>query len=234
MKRKQDIEKILDLLIEDGEIWVTSMRLAEATGKTHYNVNRDIKETLDYLSEVLKIEEHSNGIISFGDRLKYKIKKEFMNGRLETIYVLNRELVTELLMSYSRKIRFSILEVFWKVSDKLKEKGYEHKNIDELNDSIDSVFNVLKENADLSIKAYLNQDKYDIDKIDHPANFLLPLVAITLKPIKETISSMKDTMFDDWFGPAGVILHDLYEYLRHKPNDDVLKKIKEDDIRINK
>lgn len=41
----KDLE-LLNLMIKDGDVWISSVQIAEISGKLHHNVLRDIRETL--------------------------------------------------------------------------------------------------------------------------------------------------------------------------------------------
>ena len=112
----------LDLIMEDKEYWMTSLQLAEISGRLHYNVLQDIERDLIIKKEIyenkikeLNTEEDSknDNRVKFQYYAKYfvinafddiKIKKEvyFNNrGRKDSYYKLNRNAALLCLARYN-------------------------------------------------------------------------------------------------------------------------------------
>lgn len=225
----KDLE-LLNLMIKDGETWISSAQISEIAGKLHKNVMRDIRETLKRLSMLSRFEPHTNEIQSYLETFTVLYDKRYVNGRVEDIMWLNRSLATEVLMSYSLEVRVNVQFLFWKVSDKLKEVGYKHENINELNKNMDNLFEVIKNNADLSVEAYLNQDKYDVDKIDIPTPYVHNLIVKGLEPIKPVLKKIQGSDLDDDFLLGRILDSTIREYIDSNLDKEFLKEVKEKDI----
>ena len=112
----------LDLIMEDKEYWMTSLQLAEISGRLHKNVLQDIERDLIIKKEIYenKIKElnteedfRNNNRVNFQYYAKYfvmnafddiKIKKEsyFNNrGRKDSYYKLNRNAALFCLARYN-------------------------------------------------------------------------------------------------------------------------------------
>lgn len=225
----KDLE-LLNLMIKDGDTWISSAQIAEIAGKLHKNVLRDIRETLERLSMLSKSEPHTKEFQSYLETFSVLNDKRYVNGRLDDIMWLNRSLATEVLMSYSLEVRINIQSLFWKVSDKLKEVGYKHENINELNKNVDDLFEVIKNNADLSVEAYLNQDKYDVDKIDIPTPYVHNLIVKGLEPIIPVLKKIQGSDLDDDFLLGRILDSAIREYIDSNLDKEFLKEVKEKDI----
>ena len=230
--KNQEKAKILDLLIEDDDIWIDHFTLSKLIGKRSDNVIRDLKFLIDRLKLALKFEgnfEHrANEIISF-NQYKYKFTFEKVNGKNVKVYYLNREMTTELLMGYSFEVRHKIQSLFWKVSDRLKEMGYKHTNIEELNNNVDDAINILKHNAIVSAKAYVDQEKYDHIKIDNPLETMIDLISKCLEPVREPLGILSNSWLDDEERMKD-FLDEIREYLSVKIPKEKLHKIDENDL----
>ena len=231
---------ILNLLIEDDDIWISSYQLSYITGKLHKNVVRDIKQLQIKIKDMVlkfehRFEEEKEKSMESGYLEKLKIKKKYVmrNFRKEVEYLLNREMATELLMNYSFEIRLKIQTLFWKVSDKLKEHGYKHSNISEMDSNIDDLFTRLKYNSNLSIKAYLNQDIYDVDKIDPPTIYLESLITKTLEPIKDIILGLEHTKLNDDYLSTGWLLKQILPLVKLPVRERATEIFEEEKILLN-
>lgn len=209
--------KVLDLLIEDGEAYITSLQLAELTGKKHFHVLRDVRELQNKIATLKDTYSKSkNGlepknIQSFLDSLallKCNAKNEYINGKLSEIFSMNREFTTEMLMNYSFEIRLKVQNVFWSVSDKLKESGYVHSSYSTLNDNVNNVLNTLSNRMIGSAKLieqggfggkysprqylaqllsyHLRPLTYAVDKLDEECDFILSSKGEDIEDIEET------------------------------------------------
>lgn len=174
MKNSNALEK-LNLLIKDEDIWLSSLDLAEISGKVHYNVLRDIRkdiiETINSnirnLRTELKFEFSSqeslsqflNRVKDYIDRLDIdnvyastiralKIEEYYNlsgNGR-QTYYLLNRDASFLILSRYSLEVKSLVNHLFFKSVDLMKSKGYIINDVDDMYRATEEEF---KSNADM-------------------------------------------------------------------------------------
>ncbi len=174
MKNSNALEK-LNLLIKDEDIWLSSLDLAEISGREHRNVIRDInrdildgiEDNLRNLRTALKFEHSSQETLSeFMNRVEryinslgiknlyteniinIKIKEAFLltgNGK-NTYYLLNREASLISLLRYSPSVRMTISNLFFKSVDLMKSKGYVINDVDDMYRATEEEF---KSNADM-------------------------------------------------------------------------------------
>ena len=185
----------LNLLIREGEVWLSSMELAKITSKLHYNVLRDIREDivdgvnsiLRNLRTALKIEgssqetlmkylervqnqlkEIDDNNIYINSILSIKVKEEEIlsgNGKI-TYYLLNREASLMILSRYSAEVRIVISNLFFKSVNLMKSKGYKIDNADDIYRATEEEF---KMNSDM----FLDDLKEDGVLSDFNAFYLL-------------------------------------------------------------
>lgn len=124
---------LLNVLIEDGEAWISTIELASALNKPHRDIVRSCNRLINNLETTFndeRLAQHLKNTLSI-----YKCKgfTTFINGRQELGYMMNREFTTDLLSRYDLLVRSTIQDVFWRVTDKLKNQGHNIKNVDDLN-----------------------------------------------------------------------------------------------------
>lgn len=174
MNNSNALEK-LNLLIKDEDVWLSSLDLAEISGREHRNVIRDInrdildgiEDNLRNLRTVLKFEHSSQETLSeFMNRVEgyinslgiknlyteniinIKIKEAFHltgNGK-NTYYLLNREASLIALLRYSPSVRMNISNLFFKSVDLMKSKGYVVNDVDDMYRATEEEF---KSNSDM-------------------------------------------------------------------------------------
>lgn len=197
MENSKALEK-LNLLIKDEDIWLSSLDLAEITGKLHYNVLRDIRkdiiETLNSnlrnLRTELKFEFSSQESLSklLNDTKTYisslnvdnvyastiealKIEEYDIltrNGR-QTYYLLNRDASFLILSRYSLEVKSLVNHLFFKSVDLMKSKGYIINNVDDMYRATEEEF---KMNSDM----FLDDLKEDGVLSDFNAFYLLDVL----------------------------------------------------------
>lgn len=125
--------KVLNIFIEDGEAWVSTIELANALNRHHRDIMRSCRRLMDNLEKTvndIKISEHTKDYLR---TYECRERSTFLNSRRETYFIINRPFVTDILSKYDLLVRSTIQDVFWRVTDKLKNQGHSIKNIDDLN-----------------------------------------------------------------------------------------------------
>ena len=159
MEKNLGLEK-LNLLIKEEEVWLSSMDLAEISGKIHKNVMRDIKEDvvdginailrnlrtslkfepgsqetlMEYLNRVQEyVKEMNIDNIYSHSILSLKVEEEtrLTEGGKFTHFLLNREASLMILSRYSPEVRIIVSNLFFKSLDLLKSKGYVINDVDD-------------------------------------------------------------------------------------------------------
>ena len=134
----------LNLIMEDKEYWMTSLQLAEISGRNHFHVLRDIDRDLNDV-EIMKtqyIDKEDKSRFGFISTLRIKesinriIYKEHVYidsmNREKKLYYLNREASLLCLTRYHRLIQILVNDAFLEsINDKIeilaeKAKRYEH------------------------------------------------------------------------------------------------------------
>lgn len=197
MENSKALEK-LNLLVKDEDVWLSSLDLAEITGKLHKNVLRDItrdviegvEDNLRNLRTGLKFEPSSqetlseflntveNHISSLGMKNMYtenilniKVKEMSrltVNGR-NIYYLLNREASLIALLRYSPSVRMTVTNLFFKSVDLMKSKGYIINNAEDMYRATEEEF---KMNSDM----FLDDLKEDGVLSDFNAFYLLDVL----------------------------------------------------------
>lgn len=197
MENSKTLEK-LNLLIKDEDVWLSSLDLAEISGRNHFHVLRDIREdiengitkTLSTLSAQSKFGLSSNeNLMEFlRETLEYLNRLGISNvitdsirkvkitesqritsrGRV-TYYLLNKEASLMCLMRYSPEIRMVLSNLFFKSVDLMKSKGYIINNVDDMYRATEEEF---KMNSDM----FLDDLKEDGVLSDFNAFYLLDVL----------------------------------------------------------
>lgn len=160
MERNEYLEK-LNLLMQNGDVWLSSLDLANISERNHFHILRDIREdikngitnSLNTLSTQSKFGLGTNGNLmeflketfDYLDRLDFtniitdavrKIKviesERITTGGRVTYYLLNKEAALMCLMRYSPEVRMVISNLFFKSVDLMKSKGYIINNVDDM------------------------------------------------------------------------------------------------------
>lgn len=197
MENSKALEK-LNLLIKDEDVWLSSIDLAEISGRVHKNVLRDIardiidgvEDNLRNLRTGLKFEPSSqetlsdflNNVVEYINRmgiknlyteniLNIKIQETSRltrNGR-NIYYLLNREASLIALLRYSPSVRMTVANLFFKSVDLMKAKGYIINNVDDMYRATEEEF---KMNSDM----FLDDLKEDGVLSDFNAFYLLDVL----------------------------------------------------------
>ena len=197
MKNSKALEK-LNLLIKDEEIWLSSLDLAEISGKIHKNVMRDIREDIESgindilrnLRTWLKFEPGSQETLSDSlyrlqsdvrslevdnvytkSILSIKVKEEtrLTEGGKFTHYLLNREASLLVLSRYSSEIRILVSNLFFNSLDLMKSKGY-------IINSVDDMYKATEEEFKMNSDMFLDDLKEDGVLSDFNAFYLLDVL----------------------------------------------------------
>ena len=156
--------KVMNTFIEDGEVVISSVSLADVLGVRHNTLLISIERTIRNLEEALASTSVMYLAKEYIRRCKYILKsKPFSTNDVDRYYLLNREFASELLVKYDFYTRVSVLDVFWKFTDGLKEAGYNHTNIEELSDNVDDAIGKLKKLAEESYMTDWNEVDLDDD-----------------------------------------------------------------------
>ena len=174
MERNEYLEK-LELLMQDGDIWLSSLDLANISERNHFHVLRDIREdiesgvikTLNTLSTQSKFGLSSNeNLMNFlKETLEYIERLDFSNVITESIrkikvietqritdrgrvtyFLLNKEAALMCLMRYSPEIRMIVSSLFFKSVEMMREKGY---NISSLGEYYDGMEEEIKDRIEM-------------------------------------------------------------------------------------
>ena len=197
MENAKALEK-LNLLIKDEDVWLSTLDLAEITGKLHYNLIRDIRKDLeDGINSILRnlrtslkfeggsqeslsnyIERVKKYVLSLGEDNVYissicNIKIEELtylsSGGKFTYYLLNREASFIILSRYSPEIRLIISNLFFKSVDLMKSKGYIINNVDDM-------YRATEEEFKMNSEMFLDDLKEDGVLSDFNAFYLLDVL----------------------------------------------------------
>lgn len=128
--------KVLNIFIEDGEAWVSTIELANALNRHHRDIMRSCRRLMDNLEKTvndIKISEHTKDYLR---TYECRERSTFLNSRRETYFIINRPFVTDILSRYELTVRSTVQSIFWNVRDGLSNKGYNIKNVDDLNVAI--------------------------------------------------------------------------------------------------
>lgn len=156
--------KVMNAFIENGEVVISSVSLADVLGVRHNNLLVSIERTISNFEEALSSTAVQYQAKEYIRRCKYILKtKPFSANDVDRYYLLNREFTSELLVKYDFYTRVSVLDVFWKTSDGLKEAGYNHTNIEELSENVDDAIGKLKKLAEESYMTDWNEVDLDDD-----------------------------------------------------------------------
>ena len=128
----------LDLIMEDKEYWMTSLQLAELSGRRHPDVLRDIRRDLivkkDLYEDMLKKMRTKGDVSKFAqcsndflieelDQVKIKEETYFNNkGRSQTLYKLNRLSALFCLSRYNFLVQIRVNALFLRYIDKENEE----------------------------------------------------------------------------------------------------------------
>jgi len=134
----------LNLIMEDKEYWMTSLQLAELSGRDHRNVKRDIKrDVLDKINDtkislekdVLKFEHMFKEQIST-DLNKYEIRTASVKDKYDRnmeIYLLNRHASLLCLVRYNfiiqSRVNSLFLELYDKEIERIKKKAESYDKV---------------------------------------------------------------------------------------------------------
>ena len=156
--------KVMNAFIEDGEVVVSSVSLADVLGVRHNTLLISIERTIRSLEEALSSTSVQYLAKDYIRRCKYILKtKPFSTNDVNRYYLLNKEFASELLVKYDFYTRVSVLDVFWKFTDGLKEAGYNHTSVEELSINIDDAIGKLKKLAEESYMVDWNEVDLDDD-----------------------------------------------------------------------
>lgn len=87
---------------------MTSLEIAELTGKRHDNVMRDIKKLKEhYIKELLKLEESSTAAVEQFPKLEGTTYKNSQN-KPQPMFILDQDATLDLVMGYSRDLRIKV------------------------------------------------------------------------------------------------------------------------------
>lgn len=197
MERNEYLEK-LNLLMQNGDAWLSSLDLANISERNHFHVLRDIREdikngitkSLNTLRTQSKFGLGSNGnlmeflkeTIDYLDRLDFtniitdavrKIKviesERITTGGRVTYYLLNKEAALMCLMRYSPEVRMVISNLFFKSVDLMKSKGY-------IINSVDDMYRATEEEFKMNSDMFLDDLKEDGVLSDFNAFYLLDVL----------------------------------------------------------
>lgn len=124
---------MLNILIEDGEAWISTIELAKALNRPHRDIMkscRRLKDNLEKTVNDIKISKHTKDYLR---TYECRERSAFLNSRKESYFLINRPFVTDILSRYELTVRSTVQSIFWNVADGLRNKGHDIKNIDELN-----------------------------------------------------------------------------------------------------
>lgn len=171
----------LETLIEDGDIWVSTISLSNALGVKHANLIRSVERVKERLENTLPGSPLGRLDKEFLMNFKCKlVNSTFRNNSISRYYILNREFTTELLMNYSFEVRTTVQNVFWKAVRNMKEKGHEVNDIKSLNEALDKDINHKLQ----TLESDLVDDNEDLDEFNmyHVIYLLLKKIP---KPVDE-------------------------------------------------
>ena len=177
MERNEYLEK-LNLLMQNGDVWLSSLDLANISERNHFHVLRDIREdikngitnSLNTLSTQSKFGLGFTNIITDAVRKIKVIESErITTGGRVTYYLLNKEAALMCLMRYSPEVRMVISNLFFKSVDLMKSKGYIINNVDDMYRATEEEF---KMNSDM----FLDDLKEDGVLSDFNAFYLLDVL----------------------------------------------------------
>lgn len=197
MERNEYLEK-LNLLMQNGDVWLSSLDLANISERNHFHVLRDIREdiengitkTLNTLSTQSKFGLSSNENLMeflketnlYLDRLDFtniitdtvrKVKviesERITNRGRVTYFLLNKEASLMCLMRYSPEIRMIISTLFFKSVDLMKSKGY-------IINSVDDMYRATEEEFKMNSDMFLDDLKEDGVLSDFNAFYLLDVL----------------------------------------------------------
>lgn len=124
---------LLNVFIEDGEAWISTIELANALNRPHKDIMKSCRRLMDNLEKTVsdgKISEHTKNYLR---TYECRERTAFLNSRRESYFIINRPFVTDILSRYELTVRSTVQSIFWTVTDGLRRKGYNIKNIDDLN-----------------------------------------------------------------------------------------------------
>lgn len=125
--------KMLNVLIEDGEAWVSTVELSSALNRPHKDIMKSCNRLIKSLEETYNKDTVSPYLKKTLSVYRCIPRSMYMGGRKVDAYLMNREFTTDLLSRYDLLVRSTIQDVFWRVTDKLKNQGHNIKNIEDLN-----------------------------------------------------------------------------------------------------
>lgn len=126
----------LHLIMEDKEYWMTSLQLAEISGRNHdkviQDIKRDIVEKVNELKKNIDVENFRDNKLP--ESLKEEIKENLesfkyqektykdTNNRTQKMFILNRESSLICLVRYNFMIQLRVNALFLKIVDEKREE----------------------------------------------------------------------------------------------------------------